>query len=215
MPNRKKKFNDWDEEFRTPDSVARWEHTILDFPEVDRALALKKFARKLDDETYWRLLGKLWVEQKITHGLQSTYATLFRSRRPGREHLMSLAERETFGLLPDEFTVFRGYAMGDGLGMSWTLDRRVANWFAHREWLFTQVAPKTLIGSVKRKNAWAFFHGEKEILVPHNAVQILDQEPVDPSTAGACPKDFDLSTVLTGPLTLSFEGCEDEDVDWE
>lgn len=211
MPTTTDALNATTEETRTRESIEYWKHLIWGHDECDRVYALKKHARKLDDASFWQVLGQLWCSQKVTHSLQSTYARLFRYRRPKREHLMSNAEREIFSLLPKEFTVFRGYAMGDGPGMSWSLDRRVACWFAHRESLFRQHSPKLLVGSVRREHAWAYFYGygEHEILAPHDAVRVLERLPADPGTGDGCPSDFDLATVLTGPLTLSFDDRDD------
>jgi hypothetical protein len=48
----------------------------------------------------------------------------------GREHLMDAEERAA---LPDVVTILRGFTHAEGArGLSWTLDRERAEWFARR-----------------------------------------------------------------------------------
>jgi hypothetical protein len=199
------------EDLRRCESEENWEEAIFRHSDLYRVSALKKYGHRLDDRTYWHTLGQLWVWQKITYSFRTIYAELFRSTRPNREHLMSRAEREAFALLPEEMTVYRGYARGRGHGISWSLDQRTACRFAHRENLFTNHPPKLLVGTIQRKDAWAFFHPEHEIVAPQAAVRVVSRQPAGPHPGGPSPQAFDLATVLTGPLTRSFDEYEDDD----
>ena len=78
---------------------------------------------------------------------------------------MESEERDLLRRLPDSFTVYRGYSRFDGAGMSWSLDRRVADWFAHRRPDWGQ--PRVITGVVRRDDVLALLAagGEAEVLV--------------------------------------------------
>lgn len=96
--------------------------------------ALSRIRLKIDDQTYWYLLGQVYTDAEIVHdpaGADVGY--MLQVDRPGKEKLMSDAERNFLKLLPEEFVVYRGYSHRNARrGLSWTLDYRVAHWFAWR-----------------------------------------------------------------------------------
>ena len=86
-------------------------------------------------------------------------------------------ERDVLGRLPETLILYRGYAHGDGQGISWTLDRRVADWFAHREAGRTG-EPRVLSGEASRADVWAFCDGlEVEILIDPQNVRLKTSSP--------------------------------------
>ncbi len=124
------------------------------------------------DEQYWRLLGVAYCNQtRTTHNRRDLFDKLFRSERPGREHLMDEEERAIFARLPGEFVVYRGYADDDwngyADGIAWTLDRRHAVWFANRHREEENV--RVIRAKVRKEDVWAYFD-DGDILLPPEKV---------------------------------------------
>jgi hypothetical protein len=133
--------------------------------------AFNRHAHEMDDISYWSILGELYRFQRFTGTHREHFRAWFRSPRPCREHLMEEDDQSTFARLPDLLTLYRGFAHGDGQGISWTLDRRVADWFAYSGKLRAG-NPQVLSGEASRADAWAFFSGrEVEILIEPDKVR--------------------------------------------
>jgi hypothetical protein len=85
------------------------------------------------------------------------------SDRPGREAMMDDASLEAYRQLPDVVTIHRGHQRVNRHGLSWTLDRDKAEWFAKRfrarRWEVTtrQVAREDIIAVVLGR-------GEQEVI---------------------------------------------------
>lgn len=130
-----------------------------------------KDADLLSDDRYWPILSRIYQAQKFTHYYRELFDGLFRADRPGRENLMTPEERETLAKLPDVLTVYRGYsdddAEGYAEGISWTLDRRVALWYAN--WNSDADYPRLITAKVRKSDVWAFFDGG-DLLLPPEAV---------------------------------------------
>jgi hypothetical protein len=129
---------------------------------------LAKDADLLSDDRYWPIMRRVYHAQKYTHGYRDLFDRLFRADRPGRENLMKPEERETLAHLPDEVVVYRGYSDDDyegyAEGISWTLDRRAAIWFAN--WNRDADYPRVITGKVRKEDIWAFFDGGDLLLPP-------------------------------------------------
>lgn len=124
-----------------------------------------EFAGRMDDKTYWRLLGELWVDQENPEDFVEEWQVRFASPRPGREEIMQPEEREALAALPDEIEVFRADIGAAPWGPSWTMIEEVARWFAGR---YSPEAPATLYrGRVRREDVLAHFtrREEAEIVV--------------------------------------------------
>jgi hypothetical protein len=94
------------------------------------------------DEQFWRLVADVWI---ATEG-QSRYANergfweaLWGANRPGREHAMTVWDRQTLAAMSDPIAIYRGVADCWGKGkrshlraFSWTTNRDKAAWFARR-----------------------------------------------------------------------------------
>lgn len=93
-------------------------HTWLD-------LLLTRYAHCLSDQEHWKILTDCWKMQKSDElNAADTWRKLF-AMRPTMPWLTA----ELPDLLPEEFTVYRA---GHATGMSWSLDRDVAEWFDTR-----------------------------------------------------------------------------------
>lgn len=98
---------------------------------------------------------------------------MFRSIDP--QKLMDEEERELFQSLDDVVTVYRGVNAQNVKALSWTLDREVAEWFAHR---FGQNGT-VYEAQVRKENIHAVFLGrdEEEVIVDPEYLMGLSQLP--------------------------------------
>ena len=94
--------------------------------------------------------------------------------RSGRRLFDSQAARERFAAFPDVVTVYRGSidreTIGDHLGVSWTLNRDIAIWFATQHpFRNRDYAPVLLTGRVNRGAIAGFLverHEDEVLIVP-------------------------------------------------
>lgn len=129
-----------------------------------RLAAFSVIDNLLSNEQYWKLLGELWVDSENIWQNKSMWKEYLKSDRPERRKIMSDKELAHLLSLPDTFTVYRGYLPRKNKnGLSWTLDKKKAEWFANR---FSQ---KGLVAQrvVKNSDCIAYFSGkgESEILL--------------------------------------------------
>ena len=100
----------------------------------------------LSNKEYWELLASVWTDSENIWQYKESWITLLSSprRQPGRSALRTL---------PKQVTVYRGTSAPDGMGsgLSWTLDRDVALWFAKRFARSGRTA-KLLSANVNRKD---------------------------------------------------------------
>lgn len=134
----------------------------------------------LSDETYWRTLGWLYVDQEFVHNQWAKLRKLFQSPRLQRHLIMSEADRATFADLPDELTLYRGYNKGKGLGWSWTLSEEIAIWFTHRFEVLSP-HPRLLVGTARKQDATAYFgdRDEQEILIDPKLVTVNEKRKLE------------------------------------
>lgn len=118
----------------------------------------------LDDAAYWRAVASAWQDSERQSVTAAQWRALLTAQHAGREqYLMTPEERQELAALPERVTVYRGvhahsYAMG---GLSWTLDRARAVWFAQR--FTTPEWPGGVItGRVLRHRIVALFQARKE-----------------------------------------------------
>jgi len=94
-----------------------------------------------------------------------------------QHHLMDDAEFDFFKVLPDRITVYRGSgnnvtAARAARGMSWTLDRGKAEWFAQRDG-----DGFCIKAEVPKRNVFAYFDGrnEQEVVIRYASVRKFEQ----------------------------------------
>ncbi len=98
---------------------------------VHRTQAFKAISHELPDKAYWRLVSDLWLStENIWQNLED-WKDLLTSLRSRREVMMNEVEQEYFANLKYTLTIYRGCTEGlnEG-GLSWTLDRSVAETYA-------------------------------------------------------------------------------------
>jgi hypothetical protein len=124
-----------------------------------RLEAFKTIADKLPDAKYWELLSSIWTDTENGWQNIEQWKELFGSSRPKRGCLMDEDEQFAFENLGDKFTVYRGCQKGlNEDGISWTLKREKAEWFANR----FEKAGVVLEKVITKQDAVALFIGRSE-----------------------------------------------------
>lgn len=97
---------------------------------------LKIYPQIEDDAEYWRCLNLAYTIKPIYLSDRKTWwLSLFKADRARRDAFMEQDEgdKAAFERLPGELTIYRGYQRGKHRsGISWTLSKTVALWFANR-----------------------------------------------------------------------------------
>lgn len=110
-----------------------WERYVWLHERPYRLSAFAEVVEHLDDNRYWKLLGSLWVDTENGWAHLNQWRRFFSSNREGRENLMDEDEQLALDSLADTVTVYRGCERGlNEDGISWTLKREKAEWFATR-----------------------------------------------------------------------------------
>jgi hypothetical protein len=149
---------------------------------------------ELDASSYWRLLREVWERSEGFYAAgYTTWESLLGRHTAARSAMMNRPERRVLSGLPRAVTIFRGFAMPSGLrGLSWTLDRKKAEWFAadYRELgelrggplgdLREAPAPAAAEGMVNRHAIIAYLEGreEREIVALPGTVTINQTWPI-------------------------------------
>lgn len=98
-----------------------------------RLQAFIQIQKYLSDEKYWSLLASVWTDTENAWQHLDEWRELFNSSRPKRQRLMDRDEVLAYDSLPDTVKVYRGCQKGiNEDGISWTLKRDKAEWFATR-----------------------------------------------------------------------------------
>lgn len=144
-----------------------WDEYVWLHDRPDRVHAFLRVAnRDIGDAEYWRLLGEIWTDAEGPGHQDALWRALLAADRAGREGLMSEDDRAMYDSLPDIVTVYRGFDRDGGEGgLSWTLDRSRAEWFARR--FAFDGPPKLATTQVPKEDVIAYFGGrsEAEVLV--------------------------------------------------
>ncbi|WP_448145391.1 hypothetical protein [Pseudomonas silesiensis] len=117
----------------------------------------------LHEDYGMRLLGEEWSRFKHMADYNSLLARCLQGR--DTTDMMSRHERRALNQLPGTLTIYRGCGPKGKHGLSWTLSKEVAHWFANR---FSYDEPGLLITARVRKNrvfALKLGRSEREIVV--------------------------------------------------
>jgi hypothetical protein len=110
-----------------------WERAMAFAGHAERGPLVLAHGDEMDDATYWRCVADAWQDSERQSLTPADWRSLFGADRPGREHLMRPEERRELAALPERVEVYRGVnAYSHVAGISWTLDREQAEWFARR-----------------------------------------------------------------------------------
>lgn len=114
----------------------------------------------------WPVVGHVWADSENIYESLDEWVELWRTNCRRKRTVMRKEDRELFRGLPDTITVYRGVNCSDeweGVeaiesGLSWTLSRKKAIWFARRGTGLPYIAA----ASVQKRHCFAFFSERKE-----------------------------------------------------
>ena len=117
----------------------------------------------MTDKEYWKLLGEVWTNSENVWQSLQTWKILFNSSRSGKNNIMTAEELKVFKKLPNKVTAYRGYTPKNKNGLSYSLDKKTAEWFANR--FHENGKVKTI--EVPKSKIIAYFSGrnEEEVIV--------------------------------------------------
>lgn len=85
----------------------------------------------LSEKDFAEILSNYWASFGITGMPKTKFLSWF--QEANKSYLMDKGERKVFDALPKEVTIYRGVDNPEyKYGFSWTLDKKVAQWFANR-----------------------------------------------------------------------------------
>jgi hypothetical protein len=140
--------------------------------------AFMEIAEHLPDKKFWVLLAYVWTDsENIWQNLQH-WRALWNTERPGKQFAMDAKERKEFKQLPDKITIYRGISNGHtAKGMSWTLDREKAIWFAKR-FQNSCTPPILLRARANKSDVHAMVLGRKETEIVIERFKIVARKNV-------------------------------------
>lgn len=165
-----------------PDNMRRWRLSVekqIDKMDVRRMFyallnkpyyltALKLIQDDLSAEDFSAILAYCWISSEYPHMdnnvPERSLIAMFKKAKP--EYLMDADELKTFNSMPDRLVIYRGVTSYNAKyvrAMAWSVDKKVADWFAHR---FNENGT-VYRAEIDKENAFAYFAGrnEKEIVV--------------------------------------------------
>jgi hypothetical protein len=144
-----------------------------------RFQALQQINRRVTDADYWRLVREVWIDSENIRQNFAGWQRLWSAPRPCKEECMIPEERDALASKPASFPIWRGLGFrGRPQGLSWTIDRDKAVWFAQR--FGGGRAGRLVHAQVERSHVHAFFQGRKESEIVASAVRILRIEQCPP-----------------------------------
>lgn len=150
-----------------------------------------------DDATYWDVLGAIWTDSENIWENEDDWGEYLSAERADREHLMEEDERMALDKLPDTIEIHRGYKLKERkLGMSWTVNKPQAEWFARR--LIREGERAYVVsGTVPKDKVLAYFlgRGESEIVAFPEDITVTKTTRVS-----AMPKSRNPAETGTHPL---------------
>lgn len=116
-----------------------------------------------DNARYWEILRFIWTQSENTWQNKQIWKLMFKSRWDSRQLFMTDSDKNTFEKLPDELKVYRGYVpKRNKNGISHTLDKEKAEWFAKRFNANGEILERTVL---KSKVLYTNQRNEQEIII--------------------------------------------------
>lgn len=145
-----------------------------------RVPAFLKVIDNLNDKEYWELLSHIWTTSENVSQYYDVWCELWSANRPDRQFTMSDNELKALKRFPETVTIYRGYCHEDAVnGLSWTLRRSQALWFAQRFGGMAGREPRVAIAEANRDDILAYFSSEKEIVILPEHLRILRETEVN------------------------------------
>lgn len=142
---------------------------------VNQTEIFLSISRLLKGQLYWETLRDVWIMANHFHSYKIDMRIAFMVNEPGRESLMEKREREYLKNLPNKIKIYRAMPITEGregYGLSWTLDKKVADFYRDTYGRSGKAAEKKMKIkqlTIDKSRVIAFFdsRGEKEIIYIH------------------------------------------------
>ena len=155
----------------------RWEPIIWMHERPYRLWAFSQFNKVMTPEQYWTILRSIWTDHEFPSVEKNLWLSMFEATNKSKRKLMTGEERRSLNRLPKVVDIYRGYdgKHGSPLGLSWTLSKDKAIWFADR---FGGEEPIVASATCKQESIIALFKGrkEEEVIINPLEVEIIDNE---------------------------------------
>lgn len=109
-----------------------WSQVVFLHERPWRCDAFDAHAERMDHHDYWSLLANVYTDSENIDEKFGVWDRLLSADRPGREAFMKAEEALFLASLPERIRVFRGGIDRTVSDFSWSVDERVAAWFAQR-----------------------------------------------------------------------------------
>ena len=133
---------------------------------LDALLSATKKDPKIKPSEFWALVGYVWQDSENIRQNLGKWKRLWGRPIDARQACMSAEDERVFNSLPERIEVWRGTSHKRYIdGLSWTLDRETAIWFARRFCSKPRI-PLVAKGIVKNGDVLAYFgeRNEREIV---------------------------------------------------
>ena len=119
---------------------------------------------KVYDREYWGLLHDIWLDSENIWQYLPYWERFLRSGRPEKEYFMDAEDKKFYKSLPKELTIWRGHQKHNKDGLSYTLSKEKAEWFAGR---FKKEEAKVKELQIKKSQIFACIvgRGESEVII--------------------------------------------------
>ena len=115
---------------------------------------------KYTAEDVMKSFAYAWGITEFLYPYKDTLRLVLSIMKPHKHHFMDKEEREYLKKLPNQVWIYRGAS--DKNGLSWTLDREKAEWFAQRNQHFMGEEMKVFEKKVHKNRIFAYLNGRKE-----------------------------------------------------
>ena len=119
-------------EIKTALKDKAWSRFIFLHERPYRLQAFLEIKDQLKDTQYWVLLADTWIDTENAWENKDKWRKLFDSTRPYSNYLMNEEEYNAMRSLPQMVTIYRGSTIKNDKGLSWTLSKEKAEFFAQR-----------------------------------------------------------------------------------
>lgn len=132
------------------------------------ALETVLFEEEITDKNIvWPLIARVWIDSENIWQVFDQWIDIWNTPDHDRSIFMEGDELATLDALPDVITVWRGVAHQSSVsGMSWSIDKEKAEWFARRWGGSGDRQPILVEGTIAKDDVLAYFsnRGESEIV---------------------------------------------------
>lgn len=134
----------------------------------------------IEIKQYSQALLVAWISTEFPHQL-STRQLIALFKRADCTYMMNEEDKEVYGSLPDEITVYRGaqHKNAKVRGCSWTLNEKRAIWFARRWTLYGGETGKLYRATIRKDRVFLYTNGRGEEEIVLNPFSLRNVEEIE------------------------------------